>query len=78
MIHGIQSTRFVRAERQPEHRMIVATALFSLAIHQCTSQILEVLLFLSISSWNSCLLTLGDVTVEPHRLWAILGSHLVG
>ena len=43
MIHGIQSTRFVRAERQPEHRMIVATALFSLAIHQCASSILEVL-----------------------------------
>jgi hypothetical protein len=43
MIHGIQSTRFVRAERQPEHRMTVATALFSLAIHQCASPILEVL-----------------------------------
>jgi hypothetical protein len=43
MIHGIQPTRFVRAEWQPEHRMIVATALFSLAIHQCASPILEVL-----------------------------------
>jgi hypothetical protein len=43
MIDGIQPTRFVRAEQQPEHRIIVATALFSLAIHQCASPILEVL-----------------------------------
>ena len=42
MIHGIQPTRFVRA-RQPEHRMIVATVLFSTAIYQCASTILEVL-----------------------------------
>ena len=43
MIHGIQPTRFVRAEWQPEHRMIVATALFSLAIHPYASPILEFL-----------------------------------
>ena len=43
MIHGIRPTRFVRAERQPEHRMIVATVLFSTALYQCASTILEVL-----------------------------------